>query len=270
MAPSSAHADVSVSACAVRPLPPRGRGGGSKLRCDASHHRAGATPLWLFDLDNTLHNAGQAIFPAISRNMNRYMAQVLRASGQAHDAATVDAYRQAYYQRYGATLLGMIRHHGVRAEEFLQAAHEFEDLPGMLRAERGLRNLLRALPGRKILLTNAPQAYARQVLRHLGLQRHFAEHVAVEQMRVHRQWQPKPSRPFLRKLLARYRLSARRAILVEDSLENLRAAKRVGLRTVWVQTYLSEPSGKKSAACVDVTVKSLRHLARARHLLSSI
>jgi hypothetical protein len=37
-------------------------------------HRA---RLWLFDLDNTLHDASHAIFPAISANMNTYIARVL-------------------------------------------------------------------------------------------------------------------------------------------------------------------------------------------------
>jgi hypothetical protein len=34
-------------------------------------------PVWLFDLDNTLHDASHAIFPAISANMNTYIARVL-------------------------------------------------------------------------------------------------------------------------------------------------------------------------------------------------
>jgi putative hydrolase of the HAD superfamily len=31
--------------------------------------------VWLFDLDNTLHNASHAIFPAIMANMNVYIAK---------------------------------------------------------------------------------------------------------------------------------------------------------------------------------------------------
>lgn len=218
-------------------------------------------PVWLFDLDNTLHNASHAIFPAINRNMHAYMAQVLGDGITPADAATVNRIRQDYYQRYGVTMLGMVRHHGVRAAEFLQAAHRFDDLPGMIRAERGLASLLRRLPGKKILLTNAPRQYAQQVLRHLGLQRHFAAHIAVEAMQVHRQLRPKPSRPFLRKLLASHGWRAGDCILVEDSTDNLRAAKRAGLRTVWVKGYLPAAQQKKSAAWVDVTVKSVFKLA---------
>lgn len=226
------------------------------------------SPLWLFDLDNTLHNATHAIFPAINRNMHAYMARVLGDGVTPADAATVNRIRQDYYRRYGVTMLGMVRHHGVSAAEFLREAHRFEDLPSMIRAERGLGRLLRRLPGKKILLTNAPRQYAQQVLRHLGLQRHFAAQVAVEAMRVHGQLQPKPSRPFLRKLLAAHGRPAQSCILVEDSIDNLRAAKREGLRTVWVTGFLPAALKKNSAACADVTVKSLRQLARIRYLRS--
>lgn len=200
--------------------------------------RAAARKVWLFDLDNTLHNASQAIFPAINRNMNAFIAELLGNGGEPADQATVNALRQQYYVRYGVTMLGLVRHHGVKAEAFLQQAHRFDDLAGMIRAERGLARLLRRLPGKKILLTNAPLHYSQQVMRHLGLQRQFCQHIAVEHMKVHGHLKPKPSRSYLRRLLARQRWRARDCILVEDSLENLRAARSEGLRTVWVNAYL--------------------------------
>ena len=139
---------------------------------------------WLFDLDNTLHNASHAIFPAINVNMNAFIAAVLEKSGALSDAAAVNAARVAYLQRYGATLLGMVKHHQVRQEDFLHAAHLFDDLIPMIRAERGLARLLKRLPGRKILLTNAPRRYSHDVVRHLGLHRHFAKHVPLESIPV--------------------------------------------------------------------------------------
>ena len=228
------------------------------------------SPLWLFDLDNTLHNASHAIFPAINQNMNAYLAQVLGDGITPADEQTVNAIRLQYYVRYGATMLGMVRHHGVRAEDFLHKAHQFADLPSMIRAERGLKHLLRRLPGKKILLTNAPRQYSRHVLRHLDLHRHFDGHIAVEAMRVHGQMQPKPSRPFLRKLLKLNRIKAQRCILVEDSLDNLRAAKREGVKTVWVHGYIPATQSKKMAACVDVTVKSVLQLTNNYHRLCGL
>jgi putative hydrolase of the HAD superfamily len=163
-----------------------------------------------------------------------------------------------YWQRYGATLLGMVRHHGVRAEDFLHEAHQFDNLAQMIRAERGISRLLKRLPGRKILLTNAPREYARSVVRHLGLHRHFAEHVPIESMQVHKQWRPKPSKLLLRRLLRQRGLSASRCVLVEDSIENLKSAKFLGMRTVWFSGF--SPRVFFRPGCADVQVKSLHKL----------
>ena len=243
-------------------------------------HKTGCEPIWLFDLDNTLHDASHAIFPAINLNMNAYIAQVLRERGLPCDADAVNAERIGYWRRYGATLLGMVNHHQVRPDDFLREAHRFDDLHAMIRAERGLARLLHKLPGRKILLTNAPRCYSRSVLRHLGLHRHFAHHVPIEAMRVHGRWLPKPSRLMLRRLLAREGLSAQRCILVEDTVINLKSAKSLGLRTAWVTQYLGAGvarhvhpgSGATSAATkrpiyVDVKVKSVGQLFRQLHRL---
>jgi putative hydrolase of the HAD superfamily len=235
-----------------------------------------STPVWLFDLDNTLHDASHAIFPSISANMNTYIARVLGDGVTPAPQEAVDAARIGYWKRYGATLLGMIKHHDVRAADFLHQTHTLDDLAAMMRFERGLSAMLRRLPGHKILLTNAPASYSAQVVRHLNLQRHFSHHIAIENMQVHGQLRPKPSTLMLRRLLRKHGYSARRCILVEDTLDNLRAAKRVGLRTVWLTRYLRmvEPSGSaslpkmaKRPAFVDVTVKSLRQLPARLHRL---
>jgi putative hydrolase of the HAD superfamily len=232
--------------------------------------------VWLFDLDNTLHDASHAIFPAITANMNVYIGRVLGDGVTPASDAVVNAARANYWRRYGATLLGMVKHHNVAAADFLHQTHAMDDLTAMIRAERGLAQLLRRLPGRKILLTNAPRRYSRDVLRHLGLQRHFSHHVAIESMLVHRQLRPKPSKLMLRSLLRKQGLRARRCILVEDTLANLRTAKTLGMRTAWITQYLrmADPIGMASLpkmlnrpAYVDVKVKSVRHLpARMQRL----
>jgi len=223
----------------------------------------------LFDLDNTLHDASHAIFPAISANMNAYIARVLGDGTTPASQELVDAARLGYWKRYGATLLGMVRHHQVSAADFLRQTHDLGDLQGMIRAERGLGLLLKRLPGRKILLTNGPTRYSTDVLRHLGLQRRFEHHIAIENMHVHRQLRPKPSKLMLRRLLRKHRASARNVVLVEDTLANLKAARQLGMRTVWVTQYLrmSDPIGAaplprmlKRPNYVDVKVKSVRQL----------
>ena len=60
------------------------------------------SPVWLFDLDNTLHNADAGIFYIINRAMTDYMAQRLKLSEEA-----ASDLRQDYWHRYGATLAGL-------------------------------------------------------------------------------------------------------------------------------------------------------------------
>lgn len=189
--------------------------------------------VWLFDLDNTLHDASHAIFPAINRLMTAYVARVLGC-----DDATASRVRVEYWQRYGATLLGMIRHHGVDPADFLRAAHDFPALAEMVRVRRGLAAQLRRLPGRKIVVTNAPRDYALAVMREAGIARCFERVVAVEDMWVHGHLRPKPDRRMLRRLLAQTGIAPHRAVLVEDTLSHLKRYAGTGIRTAWVTGYL--------------------------------
>lgn len=235
-----------------------------------------ASRIWFFDLDNTLHDASFQVFPAINANMNVYIAGVLENAGLASDPVSVNAARVGYLRRYGATLLGMVRHHQVAPAAFLAAAHAFADLAPMLRAEPGLVPCLARLPGRKILLTNAPKQYSTEVMQHFGLGPQFTHHIAIEAMHVHRRLQPKPSKSLLRKLLAQHRVPAHHCVLVEDTLATLKVAKALGMRTVWMTGYLRKaetsapgmPPGnaadlgktRKRPAYVDVKVQSVKQL----------
>ena len=189
--------------------------------------------VWLFDLDNTLHDASHAALPAINDAMTAFIAAEL-----ALPLAEADALRTHYWRRYGATLLGLERHHGVRAAHFLRETHRLPKLESWLRASAHDRAALARLPGRKIVLTNAPLAYATRVLDALGLARHFEAVIALERMRMFGRLRPKPDRRMLRFVLARLKLAPSHCTLVEDTLEHQRAARSLRIRTVWMRRYL--------------------------------
>jgi putative hydrolase of the HAD superfamily len=224
---------------------------------------AASTRLWLFDLDNTLHDTSHAIFPAIDRNMTAAVCEALSV-----DDAQADHLRQLYWRRYGATVIGMMRHHGVRADSFLARCHEL-DIPSLLRSEPGLPVKLRRLPGRKVLLTNAPYEYARLVLKHLGILAQFDSLWAIEHMQWHGQYRPKPAPALLRYVLAREGVAPHQATLVEDTLVNLRAARQVGLRTVHVYHPLTpfNRQNRARAGYVDLRVNSIADLLLRRRLV---
>lgn len=222
-----------------------------------------ARRVWLFDLDNTLHDASHAIFPHIDKAMTLAVRQTLGV-----DAEQANALRNKYWKRYGATAIGLARHHGVNLHHFLQRSHDF-DVAALVRAERGLSAALRALPGRKVLITNAPLHYAKAVLRHLRLLKHFDSLWGIEEMRMHGEFRPKPSSALLRYVLAREGVPAARAVLVEDTLENLRSARAVGLRTVHVY-HPGTPFSRvrfQRPAYVDLRVNSIRDLLLRRRPL---
>ncbi len=201
------------------------------------------TPIWLFDLDNTLHDASRAVFWRLNGSMTDYIVEHVKVT---HDEA--NALRVGYWQRYGATLLGLERHHGIRASHFLAQTHQLPGLEAQLHMPAVDRQALKRLPGRKILLTNAPADYAKRVLTALDLASCFESIVAIEHMRTFGHLRPKPDKRMMKIVLARLKLPAHRCILVEDTLANLRAIRGLGMKGVWMQGYQAHnPHGPQLA-----------------------
>lgn len=206
---------------------------------------------WIFDLDNTLHDARPHIFPHINRSMTAYLAEHL-ALGE----ADANELRNFYWRRYGATLVGLIRHHGIDPHHFLRETHSLPGLDSLVVGRRELRSTLRRLRGRRIVFSNAPERYAREILDALGVEDLFDDVFCIERAR----FRPKPDVHGFLKLLREHRLQPSRCIMVEDSLENLRTAKRLRMKTVWVDATSRAP------AWVDVHVRHVVRLPRLLHL----
>jgi len=203
---------------------------------------------WIFDLDNTLHNATPHIFPHINRAMTAYLQQHLQL-----DETAAGELRRHYWQRYGATLLGLMRHHATDPGHFLWHTHQFPDLKRMVVREPLLRHALRRLPGRKFVFSNAPVHYAQAVLRAIGVSEVFDAVFSIESVR----FRPKPDVYGFLRLCRTHHLRPRRCIMVEDSLENLRTAKRLGMKTVWVSAAERVP-GYVDARVTGITQLSNR------------
>ena len=209
-------------------------------------------PTWVFDLDNTLHDASPHIFPHLNRSMTAYVEAHLGL-----DLAAANQLRMQYWRRYGATLLGLMRHHNVDPHHFLWETHQFPDLGRMVLRHPLLRSVLNRLPGRKLVFSNSPVHYSRAVLETLRVADLFDDVFSIE----HTGFRPKPDPAGFIRLMRKHRLHPRRCIMVEDSLPNLRTAKRLGMKTVWV-----DPSSK-APAYVDVNIRDLPRLpAMLRHL----
>jgi len=115
-----------------------------------------------------------------------------------------------------------------------------------------LRRTLQQLPGRKMVFSNAPSVYVQAVLKLLGVADLFDEVFAIE----HAKFRPKPQRAGFLAVLREHHLSPKQCVMVEDSVDNLRTAKRLGMRTVWVSDAVRKP------VFVDVKIKNITELPR--------
>lgn len=201
--------------------------------------------VWLFDLDNTLHNANPKIFPQIHEQMRLYIERHLHV-----DSDEACRIREAYWQRYGATLPGLMHEHGIDPAHFLRETHHFPDLAKAMDFQPALRHRLRQLPGKKILFSNAPRHYATAILNQLGIEPYFAKIHTIEDGKHISKPHPKA----FRQLLAKERLNAKNCVMVEDSLDNLVTARQLGMKTVWISRRPQQP------ASVDLRLNNILDL----------
>lgn len=189
--------------------------------------------IWIFDLDDTLHNASAHIFPEMHQLMVNYIMDKLQLS-----ASDAENLRQHYWKMYGATLKGLVLHHQIDALDFLRQTHHFPDLENMVIQSELLRKVLKKLPGRKCVFTNGQRDYALAVLEILGIADCFELVFSVESVKFH----AKPSVRGFNILLKALKVNPTDCIMVEDSLPALMTAKRLGMKTVWITKLLKKPN----------------------------
>lgn len=190
--------------------------------------RAAFSPVrvWVFDLDNTLYPPSADLFGQIDRLMSAFISEALEVG-----TVEADRLRQEYWRRYGTTLAGLMRHHGVRPEAFLDRVHRI-DLSG-LGPDPTLAAAIAALPGRRIVHTNGPRAHGHRVLSARGLTEAFEAVYGIEDTG----FEPKP-RPAAFDAVARAAgIDPRAAAMIEDDPRNLVVPHRRGMRTLLVSAH---------------------------------
>src|SRR4051812_31490141 len=168
------------------------------------------------------------------------------------DDAGADAMRQGFWARYGTTMNGLIRHHGTDPRQFLRETHVFPELADRVIRENALKHALARLGGTKLVFSNAPRRYVEEVLRGIGLDRYFDAVYTIEDAR----FRGKPALHGFNVLLRKHHLDPHRCAFIDDVLENLRTAHRLGMSTVWVSPE------RRRGSFVDLGVTSVTQLPR--------
>ena len=107
-----------------------------------------------------------------------------------------------------------------------------------------------ASAARKLVFSNAPRHYVEEVLRAIGLERYFDAVYTIEDTAL--PWQAGRLQGFHR-LLRKHNLDPHRCAMVDDMLENLRTAQRLGMSTVWVSPAGRSRAVRRSAQSSSVT-----------------
>jgi putative hydrolase of the HAD superfamily len=203
--------------------------------------------VWLFDLDNTLHDARVHIFPSMHAQIQDFLKKRFKL-----DDEGATHMRRDFWLRYGTTLAGLVRHHGVHPRQYLAETHVFPELADMVVHENAVKHALLRLGGTRLVFSNAPRHYVEEVLRAIGLQRYFDAVYTIEDT----DYRGKPHLWSFHRLLRKHRLDPHRCALIDDMLGNLRTAHRLGMSTVWVS-----PVGRR-VPYVDLRISSVTELPR--------
>ena len=186
---------------------------------------------WIFDLDNTLHDSQKKIFPVINHKINIYISELIKIK-----YIEADKLRQKYWDKYGATLEGLIKHHKVNPSKFLEETHTIENFSELIVPMPGLVKTLSSLKGKKVLYTNGPKNYTNMILKECKIEHFFDGIFSIEDSK----FVPKPNEISMELFLDKYQIS--KAYFVDDIKENLETAKKFGLSTIWITDEVGHPS----------------------------
>ena len=186
---------------------------------------------WIFDLDNTLHDAESKIFPLVNTKMNEYISSYLDISIE--DASKL---RQSYWDTYGATLKGLIKHHNIDPIDFLSNTHDLKNFNDLVMPEVNLKETISNIKGRKIIYTNAPKSYTDRILKISNIYEMFDEVFTIEDS----DFTPKPNQESMANFLKKYNI--KEGVFIDDIKENLKTAKSYGLSTIWITNEITHHS----------------------------
>ena len=215
------------------------------LATRAAMHPLAHIRTWVFDLDNTLYPAATNLFALIDERMGAFIARRLNL-----DPAAAHAVQKGFFHAHGTTLRGLMTEHGVDPHEFLADVHDI-DMGGIGHAPE-LVAAIAALPGRKLIFTNADAGYAGRVLARIGLEGAFEAVYDVHAM----QYWPKPDARAYAGLCAAHGIDPATALFVDDMARNLAPAKAIGMTTVWVDNG-SEQGPDDVPAGIDLRITDL-------------
>jgi putative hydrolase of the HAD superfamily len=216
------------------------------------------TKYWIFDLDNTLYSGQTKVFSEVDKKMSAYISKKLDV-----DLIKAKEIQKKYFYDTGTTLSGLMKYNKVNPHEFLEFVHDIDI--SWLPKDLLLREELIKIKEKKYIFTNGSHSHVKNIINQLGIEDLFDGAFAITDA----DFIPKPSIEPYKKIIKKFNLDPIKSILIEDIAHNLKQAKFLGMKTVWLENSEHFASKDKDKPYIDYKIKNLPRFFKKINILKA-
>ena len=213
---------------------------------------------WIFDLDNTLYSGQTKVFSEVDKKMSAFISNKMGVN-----LKKAKEIQKKYFYEYGTTLSGLMKQDGIDPHDFLKFVHDIniEWLPKDLK----LKEELIKIKEKKYIFTNGSHSHVKNITNQLGIGDLFDGAFAITDA----DFIPKPSIEPYKKIIKKFNLDPKKSILIEDIAHNLKQAKFLGMKTVWLENDETFASKDKDKPYIDYKIKNLPSFLKKINILKA-
>ena len=212
----------------------------------------------LFDCDGVLYSDLEAVFGQVSKRMTKYISNKLNL-----DLTKAKELQRDYFHKYHTSLNGLMIHHDIPPEEFLEYVHDI-DL-SFMEKDLVLRNELENINLNKFVFTNGSRAHVKNIVKTLGIEDQFKDIFDIVDAKYH----PKPEAKAFDLMVDKFKIDPKETLYIEDIAKNLSIGKERVTITAWLINI--EYWGKKESDkdYIDYKIENLSLFLKEIRLLKS-
>ncbi len=213
---------------------------------------------FIFDCDGVLYSDLEAVFGQVSERMTQYISKKLDL-----DLVKAKELQTNYFHKYNTSLNGLMIHHDIKAEDFLEYVHDI-DLKFM-KKDLVLREELLKLKAKKFVFTNGSHSHVKNITKSLGIEDLFDGMFDITDCN----FIPKPAVEPYKLLVKKFDINPEETVFIEDIAKNLEPAKKIGMKTVWLIN--NEYWGKKDSDknFIDLKIENLSSFLKEINILKA-
>lgn len=182
----------------------------------------------LFDVDNTLYDAGCGVEIEMHRRIDTFVSTYLGVSEEESRKLRADN-----LPIYGTSLRWLqVCHNLTDTDHYMDVVHP-KNLEDYIEGNHKLREMLASLTQDLVVFTNGPESHARRVLKVLGIEDLFPHFYALE----HLGFQGKPYRSAYEQVLNSMKIRAENTIFLDDKEVNLHTFHEMGGHGILVGSH---------------------------------